>query len=81
MTNLSADDLRQIERLIDSRAKHTEDQVVTQLRQHFESLTRELGHRLDRLSEQTQSEIRANLEPPQPSSPPPARPGISSLQM
>lgn len=61
MTNLTAEDLRQIERLIDSRAKRTEDQMITLLRQHFESLIRELGHKLDRLSAETRSEVKETL--------------------
>lgn len=61
MANLTAEDLRQIERLIDSRAKQTEDQIITLLRQHFESLSRELGHKLDRLSAETRSEIKETL--------------------
>lgn len=61
MTNLTVEDLRQIERLIDSRAKRTEDQIVTLLQQHFESLTRELGHRLDRVSAETRSAVKETL--------------------
>lgn len=87
MTNLTAEDLRQIERLIDNRVKRAEDQMAVELREHFESLTRDLGHKLDRLAVQTRSEVKETLteqthgqaganEPT-----PPTRPGITSLQM